>query len=102
MLAIGNGRTTCECCGRTVKPASRVWLELDHRIGEYHDMEFGVPEAQSQGWFIFGAACARRRVAAAKAAAKAAGIYLGRRRLSGVARCAMYTEFLRMDRQGAE
>lgn len=97
MLAIGNGRTTCECCGRTVNAATRVWLELDHRIDEYHDMELGVPQDRSQGWFLFGAACARKRLAAAKAAAKARGIYLGRRRLSGIRRIEMYAAFRQMD-----
>lgn len=82
MLAKGDGETTCECCGRRVNPATQVWLELDHRIDGYHDYG-GVPWDRSQGWFLFGAACARKRLAAAKAAAKARGIFLGRRRLAG-------------------
>lgn len=84
MLAIGDGETTCECCGRKVNPATQVWLELDQRIDEYHDYELGVPVEKSQGWFIFGAACAAKRLKAAREAAKAKGIFLGRRRAGKV------------------
>lgn len=69
---------SCECCGRAIRFGTAVWLELDHRVGRYHDFDLGVPEGMSQGWFAFGATCARREVAAAAAAAKASGIYLGR------------------------
>jgi hypothetical protein len=69
---------SCECCGRAIKFGTAVWLELDQRVGRYHDFDLGVPEGVSQGWFVFGATCARREVAAAAAAAKDRGIYLGR------------------------
>ena len=90
MLAIGDGETTCECCGRKVTPATQVWLELDQRIDEYHDYELGVPVEKSQGWFIFGAACATKRLKAAREAAKAKGIYLGRRRAGKVKQAEMF------------
>jgi len=46
----------CLRCGKELIDA--VALELDQRIGEYHD--FGkVPADQSQGWFEFGQDCAR-------------------------------------------
>ena len=54
----------CTCCNRKLDKAKEVWLELDQRIGEYHT--FGVPPDVSQGWFVFGAACARRKERAAR------------------------------------
>lgn len=62
-------RIFCEACQRELvgKP---VMLELDQRINRYHDFG-GVPEEESQGWFEFGADCARRlRKAAAEKLAK--------------------------------
>ncbi len=55
----------CLRCGKPL--AAVVPLELDQRIGEYHDFG-GVPESQSQGWFDFGPDCAealRKRARAA-------------------------------------
>lgn len=56
----------CECCGKKLNPAKMVALELDQRIGEYHDFG-GVPERLSQGWFDFGTACANRKRRTARA-----------------------------------
>jgi len=58
----------CLRCGKPL--AGLVALELDQRIGEYHDFG-GVPEDASQGWFDFGPDCAaamreRARAALAK------------------------------------
>lgn len=61
----------CQCCGRRLNPATQVDLELDQRVGEYHDFG-GVPESDSQGWFEFGAACAKKARAKAKVALAAA------------------------------
>jgi hypothetical protein len=63
-------KQVCECCGRTLNPAKIVQLELDQRIGEYHDFG-GVPESQSQGWFEFGSACAVKARAKARQALQA-------------------------------
>jgi len=55
----------CTCCGKKLNPATMVSLELDQRINRFHD--FGdVPEESSQGWFDFGAACAKKEKAAAR------------------------------------
>jgi hypothetical protein len=55
----------CECCGRKLNPKTMVSLELDQRDDTYHD--FGdVPEDQSQGGFLFGAACAKKKIAEAQ------------------------------------
>jgi hypothetical protein len=55
----------CTCCGKKLNPDTMVSLELDQRIGQYHD--FGnVPEESSQGWFDFGSACAKKEKAAAR------------------------------------
>lgn len=57
---------TCDHCGKPIK-SGRVPLELDQRIGEYHD--FGnVPADMSQGWFDFGPDCAKKLRARAKSA----------------------------------
>jgi len=49
----------CTCCGRPLNAERAVNLELDNRIDEYHDFG-GVPPSQSQGWFEFGPACAKK------------------------------------------
>lgn len=82
----------CSCCGKKLHPAKTVWLELDQRIDFYHDYELGVPESSSQGWFPFGPACAARQRKAAVVAAKAAGIFLGRRTIGKVAQAALFIE----------
>lgn len=62
-----SGTQQCECCVRTLNPARTVPLELDQRDDTYHN--FGdVPPQYSQGWFDFGAACARKQIAKARKA----------------------------------
>lgn len=51
----------CTCCDRILK-SECVMLELDQRDDTYHDRS-NVPEANSQGWFPFGKACADRIIA---------------------------------------
>lgn len=48
----------CIRCGKRLTDDERVWLELDQRIDEYHDFG-GVPDNETQGWFEFGADCAK-------------------------------------------
>ena len=78
----GDGCSQCDCCGKPIAAGRTVWLESDQRIGAYHDYEFGVPEAESLGWFPFGADCARKLLAEARERAKEAGLLLGRRRIN--------------------
>lgn len=96
MIAKGDGMKTCSCCGKPLHQMRRVWLELDQRIYCYHDYN-SVPEPQSQGWFAFGPSCAARQLRDARAAAKTAGIYLGRRRIGKVAQAAMNIEMRRFE-----
>lgn len=51
---------TCECCGRKLNPKTMVWLELSTHTGQWHDDVTPCPPEESQGWFAFGAACARK------------------------------------------
>jgi nitrate reductase alpha subunit len=82
----GDGRSQCDCCGKPLHWGRTVWLESDQRIDCYHD--YGtVPSDQSNGWFPFGPACAARLIREARAAAKAAGVYIGRRRIGKLAQC---------------
>lgn len=53
----------CSCCSRPLK-RNVAWLELDQRTDRYHD-HGDVPVEKSQGWFPFGMACARRKLAEA-------------------------------------
>jgi hypothetical protein len=85
----GNGIDQCDCCGRTIKPGRVVWLELDHRVGGYHDYE-NVPEQMSQGWFPFGPACAARLLRESRERAKELGVYLGRKRMSAARRAEVF------------
>lgn len=56
----------CTCCARPL--TGRVaWLELDQRTDTYHDFG-GVPEAKSQGWFVFGMTCAKTNLRKAQKA----------------------------------
>jgi hypothetical protein len=53
----------CTCCGRVLNPGRIKWLELNCRTGEWTDPEVAPwPEADSQGCFPFGIACAKRRL----------------------------------------
>ncbi len=49
----------CECCGRELNPATTVSLELN-RTTNLYAKPGTVPEDESQGVFVFGAACARK------------------------------------------
>ena len=57
----------CTQCGRKLNECETVWLELDQRTGTYHDFK-NVPTEWSQGWFVFGKACAAKRRRIARAA----------------------------------
>jgi hypothetical protein len=48
----------CTCCGQKLNPKRVVWLELNFATGRY-SKPGECPEAESQGAFPFGAACAR-------------------------------------------
>ena len=50
--------TKCLHCGKKLNPDKMVWLELDNNRNVYTAK--GVPEQDSQGWFEFGAACAKK------------------------------------------
>lgn len=52
----------CECCEKALNPETMVWLELNTITARYH-REGEVPEAESQGSFPFGKACAKRVLA---------------------------------------
>lgn len=61
----------CNCCERKLNPRTLVNLELNNLTGEYRDSSMPeFPEAESQGWFAFGRACAKKvlREQAARAA----------------------------------
>lgn len=47
----------CEHCDRYLNPDKITWLEHNSETGTYTDQP--VPEADSQGMFPFGVACAR-------------------------------------------
>jgi hypothetical protein len=49
----------CTCCGK-VLTGKLVWLEMNQFTGKYQNG--GVPEDQSQGWHVFGTACAKRKL----------------------------------------
>jgi len=49
-------RDTCERCGKPLDHSRSVWLELSFRSGRYAE---SVPPEESQGFFEFGADCAR-------------------------------------------
>ena len=49
----------CTCCDRSLSRKRIAWLELDQRDWTYHARQ-DVPAEKSQGWFPFGATCARK------------------------------------------
>lgn len=49
----------CERCGEKLNPYKAVWLDLNWRTHKYAPIGKTWPEADSQGGFPFGAACAR-------------------------------------------
>lgn len=48
----------CEHCGKKLDPSVAVWIELDNRRMIYTSEE--IPEKDSQGYFPFGASCAKK------------------------------------------
>lgn len=52
--------TRCERCGEKLNPSRTKWLELSWRTNRFHEHEGEIPGEDSQGWFPFGQACARR------------------------------------------
>ena len=56
---VGTDGEFCTCCGRSLNHKRIAWLELDMRSSTYHARQ-DVPEEDSQGWFPFGTACARK------------------------------------------
>ncbi len=52
----------CTCCGRKLNPKTAVWLELSFKSGKWHKNEGECPEDESQGWHIFGPACAKTTI----------------------------------------
>ena len=50
----------CELCEQKLNKGRIVWLELNLYTHTWHANEGEVPEDESQGWFPFGAACARK------------------------------------------
>jgi hypothetical protein len=57
-LSLPNERLFCERCLEQLNPKTAVWLELNSYTGTYSEPG-SVPEEESQGCFIFGAACAK-------------------------------------------
>lgn len=58
----------CTRCGERLNENRAIWLELDTNTGLYH-REGQIPTGGlSQGFFIFGAACAKRELAETTAA----------------------------------
>lgn len=52
----------CECCGRKLNPKRMAWLERSFATGRWYKPG-ECPEAESQGAFPFGIACARKTLA---------------------------------------
>lgn len=52
----------CSCCGKKLNPETMTWLELNKATGKYSKVGT-VAEADSQGCFEFGQACANRKLA---------------------------------------
>lgn len=55
----------CERCNEPLKSSRIVWLELNCHTGAWTAQEGACPPEQSQGWFAFGSACAKRQLEAA-------------------------------------
>jgi hypothetical protein len=62
--AIASGHDfDCTCCGRDLNPKTMVWLELSNAGRGYFRNKGELPESESQGWFTFGPACAKKALA---------------------------------------
>lgn len=46
----------CTRCGKNVRRGKEVWIELSTKTGQYGGE---IPEAESQGMFVFGPDCAK-------------------------------------------
>lgn len=57
-MAQGETEFLCTCCEKELNPKTLVWLEKNSSTATYHKVGT-VPEADSQGCFTFGRACAR-------------------------------------------
>lgn len=60
LAAVSGAPQFCTCCDRPLNPERIEWLELNQRSGDYTALEGECPAGESQGWFPFGVACARR------------------------------------------
>ena len=49
----------CTCCGKQLKQAGAVWLELSFITNKYY-IDDVVPSQDSQGYFPFGLTCAQK------------------------------------------
>lgn len=49
----------CTCCGKALKQAGGVWLELSFITNKYY-IDDVVPKQESQGYFPFGMTCAKK------------------------------------------
>lgn len=56
--ATGETELLCDRCTQPLSEADAVWLDLNSRTNQYS--RDGWPAEVSQGWFAFGAACARK------------------------------------------
>jgi hypothetical protein len=54
----------CERCGEKLDEKAAVWMEMNCMTALFYREEGKVPEDESQGWFSFGKACAKRVEAA--------------------------------------
>jgi hypothetical protein len=68
-----NDRMCEECHREELNPDTMVMLELDQRIGEYHDI-VEIPEEWNQGGFRFGPGCAKKCRERARKELKAQGL----------------------------
>jgi hypothetical protein len=50
----------CTECGQDLDSSKAVWLELNSHTGRWSRSDGECPASESQGWFIFGAACAKK------------------------------------------
>lgn len=56
-------RQRCQRCDEELHPDRIVWLELNSHTGEWtKEAKEWTDGPESQGWFPFGVACAKRRL----------------------------------------
>jgi hypothetical protein len=61
----GEGQV-CHLCAAPLNPDKTIWLELHCVRGTFHELNDPVPEADSQGCFPFGTACAKKVLKASR------------------------------------